>query len=50
MDKAFYQRLVFTVATNENGEDMVTWADIPHKTTPDAGKDRLVLDVCATEQ
>ncbi|XP_024230453.1 E3 ubiquitin-protein ligase DTX3L1 [Oncorhynchus tshawytscha] len=39
LDKAFYQRLVFTVATNENGEDMVTWADIPHKTTPDAGKD-----------
>ncbi|KAL1006708.1 hypothetical protein UPYG_G00075720 [Umbra pygmaea] len=39
LEKAFYQKLIFTVVTNENNDDVVTWADIPHKTTPDPGKD-----------
>ncbi|XP_010897337.1 E3 ubiquitin-protein ligase DTX3L [Esox lucius] len=39
LEKAFKQKLIFTVATNEHGMDMVTWADIPHKTSPDAGRD-----------
>lgn len=37
LDKAFNQRQVFTVATNSSGDDVVTWADIPHKTQPDGG-------------
>lgn len=38
MEKAFYQQLMFTVATNENGEDVVTPASIPLKTQPDGGR------------
>ncbi|XP_008290163.1 E3 ubiquitin-protein ligase DTX3L1 [Stegastes partitus] len=32
MDKAFNQKLLFTVATNEDGEDVVATASIPLKT------------------
>ncbi|KAJ8010412.1 hypothetical protein DPEC_G00074810 [Dallia pectoralis] len=39
LEKAFKQKLIFTVATNEDGWDTVTWADIPHKTSPDPGRD-----------
>uniref|UniRef100_A0A3B5BGF1 E3 ubiquitin-protein ligase n=1 Tax=Stegastes partitus TaxID=144197 RepID=A0A3B5BGF1_9TELE len=31
MDKAFNQKLLFTVATNEDGEDVVATASIPLK-------------------
>ncbi|XP_035509813.1 E3 ubiquitin-protein ligase DTX3L [Morone saxatilis] len=37
LDKAFNQQLLFTVATNRHGEDMVTIASIPLKTHPDGG-------------
>ncbi|CAK6981756.1 E3 ubiquitin-protein ligase DTX3L1 [Scomber scombrus] len=35
LEKAFNQQLLFTVATNKNGEDIVTTASIPLKTQPD---------------
>ncbi|KAI3355035.1 hypothetical protein L3Q82_017854 [Scortum barcoo] len=37
LDKAFKQQLLFTVATNKDGEDMVIKASIPLKTQTDAG-------------
>ncbi|KAM8731670.1 E3 ubiquitin-protein ligase DTX3L1 [Acanthopagrus schlegelii] len=37
LDKAFEKQLLFTVATNDNGEDVVTTASIPLKTQPDGG-------------
>ncbi|XP_060920356.1 E3 ubiquitin-protein ligase DTX3L1 [Labrus mixtus] len=37
LDKAFNQQLLFTVATNQDGKDMVTTTSIPLKTQPDAG-------------
>lgn len=37
LEKAFNEQLLFTVATNEDGEDMVTTAFIPLKTQPDGG-------------
>ncbi|XP_067108185.1 E3 ubiquitin-protein ligase DTX3L1 [Osmerus mordax] len=37
LDKAFNQRLVFKVVTNDIGEDVATLTDIPHKTQPDGG-------------
>lgn len=37
IDKAFNQQLLFIVATNKDGEDMVTTASIPLKTQPDGG-------------
>ncbi|KAE8277484.1 E3 ubiquitin-protein ligase DTX3L [Larimichthys crocea] len=37
LDKAFHQQLLFTVATNEDGEDMVTTGFIPLKTQPEGG-------------
>ncbi|XP_071383634.1 E3 ubiquitin-protein ligase DTX3L1 [Centroberyx affinis] len=36
LDRAFNQQLLFTIATNQHGEDVVT-AGIPHKTQPDGG-------------
>ncbi|XP_037612210.1 E3 ubiquitin-protein ligase DTX3L1 [Sebastes umbrosus] len=35
LEKAFNQQLLFTVATNANGEDTVATASIPLKTQPD---------------
>ncbi|XP_056155773.1 E3 ubiquitin-protein ligase DTX3L1 [Lampris incognitus] len=37
LDKTFNLQLLFTVATNENGEDVVATAAIPLKTQPDGG-------------
>ncbi|XP_070784365.1 E3 ubiquitin-protein ligase DTX3L1 [Enoplosus armatus] len=37
LDKAFDQHLLFCVATNKDGEDMVTTASIPLKTQADGG-------------
>lgn len=37
LDKAFHQKLLFTVATNNDGEDVVTTASIPLKTQIDGG-------------
>ncbi|XP_070709465.1 E3 ubiquitin-protein ligase DTX3L1 [Pempheris klunzingeri] len=37
LDKAFQQQLLFTVATNMDGEDTVTTASIPLKTQHDDG-------------
>ncbi|XP_044032684.1 E3 ubiquitin-protein ligase DTX3L1 isoform X1 [Siniperca chuatsi] len=37
LDKAFNQQLLFSVATNKDGKDMVTTASIPLKTQPDGG-------------
>lgn len=35
MDKAFNQKLLFTIATNKDGEDVVTTTSIPLKTQPE---------------
>ncbi|KAM4606146.1 E3 ubiquitin-protein ligase DTX3L1 [Polymixia lowei] len=35
LDKAFNQQLLFTIATNQDGEDVITTAAIPLKTQPD---------------
>ncbi|XP_028289063.1 E3 ubiquitin-protein ligase DTX3L1 [Parambassis ranga] len=37
LEKAFYQRLLFTVKTNKDGEDTITTDSIPLKTQPDGG-------------
>ncbi|KAJ8389052.1 hypothetical protein AAFF_G00124490 [Aldrovandia affinis] len=37
LERAFDQRLVFTVASNRGGEETVTWNDIPHKTFDSGG-------------
>ncbi|KAM9713174.1 E3 ubiquitin-protein ligase DTX3L1 isoform 1-T1 [Menidia menidia] len=37
LEKAFYQQLLFTVATNPNGEDVVTPDSIPLKTNQEGG-------------
>ncbi|TNN50111.1 E3 ubiquitin-protein ligase DTX3L [Liparis tanakae] len=37
LEKAFNEQLLFTVATNKDGEDVVTTASIPLKTQPDGG-------------
>nr|XP_046226502.1 E3 ubiquitin-protein ligase DTX3L1 isoform X2 [Scatophagus argus]XP_046226503.1 E3 ubiquitin-protein ligase DTX3L1 isoform X2 [Scatophagus argus] len=37
LDKAFKQQLLFTIATNEDGEDIITPSFIPLKTQPDGG-------------
>ncbi|CAJ1082460.1 E3 ubiquitin-protein ligase DTX3L [Xyrichtys novacula] len=37
LEKAFDQQLLFTVATNEDGKDVVTTASIPLKTQQDGG-------------
>lgn len=37
LDKGFNQGLLFTVATNQNGDDVVTPDSIPLKTQPDGG-------------
>ncbi|KAG8009281.1 E3 ubiquitin-protein ligase DTX3L, partial [Nibea albiflora] len=37
LNKAYQQQLLFTVATNEDGEDMVTTGFIPLKTQPEGG-------------
>lgn len=37
LDKAFNQQILFTVATNKDGEDIVMTAFIPLKTQPDGG-------------
>lgn len=37
LDKAFTQRLLFTVATDANGDSVVCMTDIPLKTLPDGG-------------
>lgn len=37
LDKAFNKQLLFTVATTQDGADMVTTAFIPLKTQPDGG-------------
>ncbi|KAM9337457.1 E3 ubiquitin-protein ligase DTX3L1 isoform 1-T2 [Symphorus nematophorus] len=37
LQKAFDQQLLFTVATNKDGEDMITTTSIPLKTQPDGG-------------
>lgn len=37
LDKAFNQGLIFAIATNKDGEDVITTASIPLKTQPDGG-------------
>ncbi|XP_076027573.1 E3 ubiquitin-protein ligase DTX3L1 isoform X2 [Genypterus blacodes] len=37
LNKAFGRHLMFTIATNQNGDDVVTMATIPLKTQPDGG-------------
>ncbi|XP_029935313.1 E3 ubiquitin-protein ligase DTX3L1 [Myripristis murdjan] len=37
LDKAFRQQLLFTVATDQHGEDTITTTSIPLKTQPDGG-------------
>ncbi|XP_038578862.1 E3 ubiquitin-protein ligase DTX3L1 isoform X1 [Micropterus salmoides] len=37
LDKAFNQQILFSVATNQDGEDVVTTASIPLKTQADGG-------------
>ncbi|XP_029005387.1 E3 ubiquitin-protein ligase DTX3L1 [Betta splendens] len=37
LQKAFYQQLVFTVATNSEGQDEITTSTIPLKTQQDGG-------------
>ncbi|CAL8321235.1 unnamed protein product [Boreogadus saida] len=37
LDKGFSRGLIFTVATNEEGVDIVSPADVPLKTQPDGG-------------
>lgn len=39
LEKAFNEQLLFTVATNKDGEDVVTTASIPLKTHPDGGSE-----------
>lgn len=37
LEKAFNQRLLFRIATNKDGEDVITTASIPLKTQPEGG-------------
>lgn len=37
LEKAFNEQLLFTIATSEDGEDVVTTAFIPLKTQPNGG-------------